>query len=54
MLRNVIKTSDMSDPDSVNVDVFTLILKAALHPVACSDRDSLKKMTNKLQSLFGS
>lgn len=29
-----------------------LIIKSCLHPVACTDRDSLRKMTNLLESLF--
>lgn len=30
-----------------------LVLKTALHPVACSDRLALKQMTNSLEKVFG-
>ena len=30
-----------------------MVLKTALHPVACSDRDSLRKMTSLIEKVLG-
>lgn len=49
VLKNAIAASQTTD---FTADLFMLVLKAALHPVACNDRLSLRKMTDKLQSIL--
>lgn len=54
--KNVLKqtsTDNDAEGDVIDRTTFLLVLKCCLHPVACTDRDSLRKMTDLLQSLFG-
>ena len=56
VLKNVLKqapTDNDTEVDVIDRTTFLLVLKCCLHPVACTDRDSLRKMTDLLQALFG-